>query len=113
MSITDARRAQRRNATGIIVVNDVMTAQVVGRIGNISETGMLLVASQRLREDALYQLQFTLPGGGSSTREASVDVGAHLLWTGSAHTPGQSLAGLHFLTISPAHLAALREWMGR
>ena len=112
MSITDARRAQRRNATGIIVVSDVMTAQVIGRIGNVSETGMLLVASQRLREDALYQLQFTLPGS-SSTRQVEVDVGAHLLWTGAAHTPGQSLAGLRFLTISPAHLTALREWVGR
>ncbi|AER57347.1 hypothetical protein DSC_13515 [Pseudoxanthomonas spadix BD-a59] len=112
MSITDARRAQRRNPTGVIVVSDVMTAQVIGRIGNVSETGMLLVASEHLREDALYQLQFTLPGS-SSTREASIDVGAHLLWTGAAHTPGQSLAGLRFLTISPAHLAALRDWLGR
>ncbi|WDS37686.1 PilZ domain-containing protein [Pseudoxanthomonas sp.] len=112
MSITEARRAQRRNPNGAIMVSDVMTSQVIGRIGNISEAGMLLVASEPLREDALYQLQFTLPGS-TPARETTIDAGAHLLWTGAAHTPGQSLCGLRFLTLSPAHLAALRDWVGR
>ncbi len=112
MSITEARRAQRRNPNGAIVVSDVMTGQMIGRIGNISEAGMLLVADRPLREDALYQLQFSLPGS-TLMREVTIDIGAHLLWTGAAYTPGQSLAGLRFLTLSPAHLAALRDWVGR
>ncbi len=112
MSITEARRAPRRNPNGAIAVNDMMTGQTIGLVGNVSETGMLLVASEPMREDALYQLQFTLPGS-STAREVAIDVGAHLLWTGAAHTPGQSLAGLRFLTLSPTHLAALRDWVGR
>ena len=111
MSITEARRAQRRNPNGAIAVNDVMTGQTLGRIGNISESGMLLVASEPVVENALYQLQFTLPGSNAN-REILIDAGAQLLWTGSAYTPGHALAGLRFLTLSPAHLAALRDWVG-
>jgi hypothetical protein len=41
-----------------------------------------------------------------------LDVGAHLIWVGSANTPGQSWAGLRFLTISEEHLVTLRHWIG-
>ena len=112
MSITEARRAQRRNPDGAIAVTDTMTGELVGRVGNLSEAGMLLVADAPVREDALYQFQFSLPVG-STGRETDIDVGAHLLWTGAAHTPGQSLAGLRFLTVSAEHLAALRDWIER
>lgn len=111
MSITEARRAPRRNPHGAIAVSDTMTGRIIGRVGNVSEAGMLLVANTPVREDALYQLQFTLPAS-ATTRETSIEVGAHLLWTGAANTPGHALAGLRFLTVSPAHLDALRDWVG-
>lgn len=108
--ITEARRAHRRNAHESIVVVDAMTETAVGRIGNVSESGMLLVASAALQEDALYQLRFDLVDAAG--RAIPVEVGAHLLWIGSANTPGQSWAGLRFLTIGSSHLAALRDWIG-
>lgn len=107
--MSDSRRAQRRDVHGAISVIDTMTEKTVGRIGNLSETGMLLIVSAALHEDALYQLRFDLVDGAG--RAMPVEVGAHLLWISSAHTPGQSWAGLHFLTIGDAHSAALRGWI--
>ena len=109
--IKQSRRTQRRNVHESVAVFDTMIEQVIGRLGNISESGMLLVASAPLREDALYQLRFEIadPGG----RSTAIDVGAHLLWVGSANTPGQSWAGLRFLTIEESHLAVLRRWIER
>ena len=109
--INESRRAQRRNVHESIAVIDTMTEQVIGRVGNISESGMLLVANAPLVEDALYQLRFDIID--RSGRTVAIDVGAHLVWLGSANTPGQSWAGLRFLTIDEGHLAILRQWIAR
>jgi PilZ domain len=108
--IREYRRADRRNVHESISVLDTMTEQVIGRLGNISESGMLLGANTPLRDDALYQLRFDIPDRNG--RPVKIDVGAHLIWVGSANTPGQSWAGLRFLTISEEHLVTLRHWVG-
>jgi c-di-GMP-binding flagellar brake protein YcgR len=107
----DSRRTQRRNVHEPVMVVDTMSEQIIGRLGNLSESGMLLVANAPLVEDALYQLRFeiTEPAG----RVLGIDVGAHLIWVGSANTPGQSWAGLRFLTIEEGQLSALRQWIAR
>jgi len=107
--INELRRAQRRSAQESMAVVDVLTEETVGRIGNVSELGMLLVAHAPLQEDAIYQLRFELVDGMGRARP--IDAGAQLLWIGDANTPGQQWAGLRFLTISDAHMQALRQWI--
>lgn len=109
--INESRRAHRRNVHESVGVLDTMTEQVIGRLGNISETGMLLVASGPLQEDALYQLRFEIIDRAG--RVVAVDVGAHVVWMGSANTPGQSWGGLRFLTIDELQLEVLRHWISR
>ena len=109
--ISESRRAHRRNVHESVTVLDTMTEQVLGRLGNISESGMLLVASGPLREDGLYQLRFEIID--RTGRMAAVDVGAHVVWMGSANTPGQSWAGVRFLTTDESQLAVLRHWIAR
>ena len=55
------RRSKRRKVTDTTLVMDTMVAQPVGQISNLSESGMLLIASVPLVEDALYQFRFELP----------------------------------------------------
>jgi c-di-GMP-binding flagellar brake protein YcgR len=107
----DSRRNQRRNVHEPVMVVDTMSEQIIGRLGNLSESGMLLVANAPLVEDALYQLRFEI--ADPSGRAVAIDVGAHLIWVGSANTPGQSWAGLRFLTIDEGQLSALRQWITR
>lgn len=106
--IHEARRAPRRHVTDIVPVIDTMTDQVVGQLGNLSETGMLLIASAPLVEDALYQLRFQLSGPGMA---APVNVGVHLLWSVAANTPGQSWCGFRFLTITDVQRGQVRDWV--
>ncbi|MFT4248247.1 MAG: PilZ domain-containing protein [Pseudomonas sp.] len=105
MTRRESRRAERYPVARPATVVDSMTGQPIGRIGNISETGMLLIAQVELVEDALYQLQLQ-PSQGTA-----IDVGAHLLWSSPASSPGQSWAGVRFLTMSAAHREALRQWL--
>ena len=106
----DTRRAPRRQVSDLIPVTDQMRDSVVGRLGNVSETGMLMLASAALRDDALYQLRFPLPLADG--RSEWIDVGVHLLWSEPAHAPGQSWAGFRFLTLSREHRQLLRRWIG-
>src|SRR3546814_8966613 len=76
--INEFRRARRRKAADTILVTDTMTERVIGHVGNLSESGMLLIANETLVDDALYQLQFALPG--DKAQPETVEVGAHLLW---------------------------------
>lgn len=108
--ISEARRAQRRNAQEPMAVLDALIEKTIGRVGNISETGMLLVAHAPLLEDAIYQLRFDLIYG--SGRAIPLELGAHLLWMGNANTPGQSWAGLRFLSIGESQQRVLRSWIG-
>ena len=104
--IHDARRAPRRHVTDITPVIDTMTDEVIGQLGNLSETGMLLIASAPLQEDALYQLRFQLAG-----RSQAMNIGVHLLWSVAANTPGQSWCGFRFLTIADDQRSFICDWV--
>ena len=106
---TEYRRAKRKRAAEAIDVVDTMTEQVVGRIGNISETGMMMLATTQLMDDALFQFRFALPDG--STRGRGIEVGSHQLWSDAANVPGQFWAGFRFIDISPEDAAVLRAWI--
>ena len=102
------RRAKRRKASDTIVVTDAMTERVMGRIGNLSQTGLLLIASEPLADDALYQLHFTLP---HEQGPLSIEIGAHLLWMDHASARSQLWAGIRFIALGAEQSRRLRSWI--
>jgi hypothetical protein len=106
--MNEYRRAKRRKV-GDIDVMDTMTGQSIGKLSNLSETGMLLILGQPIISDALFQLRFTLTSENGSSR--SVDVGAHELWSDEAAAPGQVWTGLRFVDVGPEDVAFIREWV--
>lgn len=106
--MNDHRRAPRRQVGEHIEVMDVMTDAVVGRIGNLSQGGMLLISHRSLVEDGLYQLRFGLRDGAG--RERQVNVGAHMLWDDDASAPGQHWIGLRFIDVANKDADFLRLW---
>lgn len=106
----DTRRAPRRSVPDNLPVQDQMREGPIGRISNVSETGMLLLSSADLVDDALYQLHFDLPGARRPAPRISV--GAHLLWQEPAQAPGQVWVGFRFLTISEEDRQLVRQWVG-
>jgi len=106
--MNEYRRKPRRNPDRTIDVQDVMTESLVGRIGNLSETGMLIQSSQPLVDDALYQLRFALHANDGSRH--AIEVGAHHLWSEPAATPGQSWIGFRFIDVSTDDARRIGEW---
>ncbi len=107
--INEFRRARRRKVADTVLVVDTMTDSVVGRIGNLSETGMLLIANAPLVEDALYQFRFNL--NDSRGHETALEVGAHLLWQDQPSAAGQAWTGLRFITVPEQQMLQLRGWV--
>lgn len=107
MNSRDHRRSPRRAMPETVLVSNVMTEEVVGRIGNLSEGGMLLIASVPMVEDALYQFRFRLP----MLEPTDIEVGAHLLWMDSARTSGQTWAGFRFIAVPESQRQQLRAWI--
>jgi hypothetical protein len=107
--MNDYRRAKRRRAAEAIDVIDTMTELAIGRIGNISETGMLMLAGVETVDDALYQLRFRLQDARG--RQRQLEVGAHQLWSDAANVAGQSWCGFRFIEIGSDDAAFLREWI--
>lgn len=107
--IEDTRRAPRRAVPEHVAVTDRIREQVIGRLGNVSESGMLILSDAALVDDALYQLCFSVPDRHG--QEVAIEVGVHLLWREPAHAPGQYWAGFRFLTLSASHRELLRQWI--
>jgi len=109
MTTSEFRRARRRKVTGAVSVIDTMTDTVIGRLVNISETGMLIIANVPMVDDALYQLRFNLQEMMESAM--SIEVGAHVLWIDHAGASGQTWTGFRFITMLESQMLELRRWL--
>lgn len=106
---TEYRRAKRRKVGFDVDVTDTMTGHVIGKLSNLSETGMLLILGEALNSDALFQLRFTLNDGAGHSR--AVELGAHELWSDEAAAPGQVWTGFRFIDMAPEDVAFIRGWV--
>ena len=103
------RRSPRKPPGVIIQVTNVMTGEMIGRLGNISAEGMMLIGNRAVIEDALYQLSFHLPD--EHGRLHPIEVGVHEQWSEVANVPGQSWVGFRIIDIGPEDAAVLRDWL--
>lgn len=103
------RRARRRKVGYNIQVYDTMTDEVIGRLTNLSETGMLLIMHKPIANDALFQLRLSLPDSLGVTK--TLDIGAHELWSDEATAPGQIWTGFRFIDVSQGDVAFIRDWV--
>lgn len=107
--MNESRRARRRSISQAIEVLDTMSESVIGRVGNLSQTGMLMISDKRVCEDALFQVSFALPD--SSGRLRSLEIGVQHLWCEDGAVPGQAWCGFRFIDIASADADFLRLWV--
>lgn len=107
--MNEYRRKPRRKPEGTVEVHDVMTETVIGRIGDLSETGILIQADRPLADDALYQFRFTLHDANG--KRHGYEVGAHHLWSEQEGPTGLLWVGFRFIDISTDDAFRLREWV--
>ena len=92
-------------------VQNAITGVPLGRLGNVSSTGMMLIAQQPLVDDALYQVQFALPDRRGVPQ--LVELGIHEQWNAPASIPGQFWAGFRIIDVGQREQKVLDEWLER
>ena len=103
------RRTKRKRADAIMQVTNAITGEIMGRVGNLSADGMMLIAAKPVREDALYQVIFHLPNERGHAQP--VEIGVHEQWSEPANVPGQFWAGFRFIDIGEDDFAVLSRWI--
>lgn len=109
--MNEARRSKRRKAEDSLPVVDSMSGQVIGRVGDLSVDGMMLIAEHRINDNALYQISFHLP----DTRglPVPIEMGVHEQWTVETALPGQFWTGFHIIDIAPQDMELIDDWLHR
>jgi hypothetical protein len=107
--MSEHRRAPRRNADGTIAVTNVFTSETAGRIGNLSETGMMLIARRPFPDGAVFQFAFELPNRRGAMRR--VEIGFVEQWCEPANLPETWWVGLRIIDIGPEDGEALSAWV--
>ena len=108
--MNEHRRSPRKAAFMTIPVTNTMTGEVMGRIGNLSNDGMLMVCDESVADGALFQLGFELTNSQGASQ--SIEVGAQEMWAEAANVPNQFWAGFHFIDIADSDLDVIESWLG-
>jgi hypothetical protein len=106
----EQRRAPRKRATSPMPVIDVMSEGVVGQLGNLSATGLMLLVGSAPRSGVVQQVVFTLPD--AQHREHRVEIGIQEQWHEPAASAGQYWAGYRIVAASEDDVRAIDEWIG-
>lgn len=109
--MAELRRAKRKPPSKPIEVINAMTGQTIGRVGNLSINGMMLIGNEPFREDALFQFVFHLPDAKGEL--VALEVGMHEQWTEPGGVPGQHWAGFRIIDIAPHDAEILEAWVER
>jgi hypothetical protein len=103
------RRSVRKKAAQAIVVSNSMTGESMGRIGNLSNDGMMLIASKHIHEEYYFQISFPLTNKALQSRK--LEVGVQCLWTEQSRSANSHWAGFRIIDIADTDQAFLKIWV--
>lgn len=106
-----ARRSKRKRTSEAILVTNAMTASTLGKIGNLSIDGMMLIATAPIIEGSLYQVQFLLRDQLGQPRR--FEIGIQCLWSEAARTEKSHWAGCRIIDITASEQQLLDTWAER
>lgn len=103
------RRSVRRSVSEPLQITDVMTGTTLGRVGNLSADGLMLISTRALPDHHVYQVQFPLPHAAAGA--APLELGIQCLWSEAASGEHSHWAGCQIVSISPEDRDALDAWI--
>lgn len=103
------RRSVRKKAAQAIVVSNSMTGESMGRIGNLSNDGMMLIASKLIHEEHYFQVSFPLTNKQHQSRK--LEIGVQCLWSEQSRSANAHWAGFRIIDIAEADMAFLKVWV--
>ncbi|MCX7515103.1 PilZ domain-containing protein [Frateuria sp. STR12] len=106
----EQRRAPRKRAAAAALVTDTIHARPLGHLCNLSASGVLLIAPQRPRSEAVFQARLPLADGPQGA--AAIELGLQEQWHQAANA-GQVWVGYRIIAIAPQDALTLVQWLQR
>ncbi len=94
----EMRSQSRTDVSEIILVVDTQTGKTIGQLVNISEEGFMLLGTQPISENSIFQL--SLESDSSAPDARPILIGAENLWCHSSSDQTQFWAGFYIIDIS-------------
>lgn len=103
------RRSIRKRAAHAIMVSNSMTGDTLGRIGNLSLDGLMLIASKPIQEEHYFQVSFPLTTRAHAAHK--VEIGVQCLWAEQSRSANAHFAGFRIIDVADSDLPCLRQWV--
>ncbi len=105
------RRSVRKRVGEAIMISNSMTGESLGRVGNLSVDGMMLITSHDVQDECLYQVQFQLRDREGLAHK--LEVGIQCLWSEAARVERTYWVGCKIIDIGESEQRLLDDWVER
>lgn len=105
----EQRRAPRKRAAAPSLVTDTISARPLGHLCNLSASGVLLIAPDRPRSEAVFQVRLPLADGPQGV---AIELGLQEQWHQAANAD-QVWVGYRIIAIAPQDALTLVQWLQR
>ena len=109
-SIQEMRSHSRVEVSEVIRVVDRQTGTDLGRLVNISEEGFMLLGTEPVTEDNIFQLSLEFQTEGSDA--SPVLIGVESLWCHASSDQTQYWSGFYIIDISDEDLERVKHLTG-
>lgn len=106
-----SRRSVRKRVSEAIMISNAMTGESLGRVGNLSVDGMMLITSHDVPDECLYQVQFQLRDREGLAHK--LELGVQCLWSEAARVERTFWVGCKIIDISEPEQRLLDDWVER
>lgn len=108
--MSEERRISKRVATSSanISIHDKIADKSMGTVGNLSETGFMLVTSHQIEIDSVFQLELKDNSSGQK-----IQIGAICLWNSETSSQQMFWSGFHIIDISTEAEEILKDIVDR
>ena len=107
MSHAHKRKSARKPVAQVIMVTNSFSGESIGRVGNLSNEGVMLLAPKELPEEHYYQIGFSLGPANNN----KIEVGIQSLWCDQAKSANSYWVGCKIIDISPEDAELLHKWV--
>jgi hypothetical protein len=109
-SFQEMRGHDRVEISEVIRVTDTQTGSVLGQLVNISEEGFMLLGTQAVPEDNIFQLSLEFQTEDSDA--GPVLIGVESLWCHASSDQTQYWSGFYIIDISDVDLERVKHLTG-
>ena len=107
---SEMRKNVRVDVPGTVCVTDRQTGRRLGQLANISEDGLMILASEPVAENCIFQLSLGFHDRGDDSQP--IEIGVECLWCHKGNNDNQFWAGFYIIDISEPNQERIRGLLG-